>query len=99
MRLGGIMRLKVTSQTRRTLWLNQLRAAKERAEACEAKLERQERRLINRGDDSISKKAFERFINYCMNQGARNALIEVLEDEGTLEESVGLTVEYYAQEL
>ena len=93
MRLGGIMRLKLTRQTRRTLWLNQLRAAEERAK------KKFLTKYKNPTGRTLTRKETEEFIAFERKQGARQALIELLEDEGTLEESLRLTVEYYAQEL
>lgn len=80
----------------RTVWLRQLQTAYERAE--EREREREKRAAGNSEDALVlNKKAFMQYTDYLLAQGGRQALIDLLEDEGTLEESLRLSVEYYVQ--
>lgn len=90
------MAKKGTYNNLRSVWLKQLQEAYKRAE--EREREREKRAAVNSKDVLVlNKKAFIQYTNYLLAQGGRQALIDLLEDEGTLEESLLLTVEYYLQ--
>lgn len=90
------MAKKGTYNNLRTVWLRQLQATHKRAE--EREREREKRAAVNSKDALvINKKAFMQYTDYLLAQGGREALIDLLEDEGTLEESLRLSVEYYLQ--
>lgn len=90
------MSKKGTYNNLRTVWLRRLQAAYKRAE--EREREREKRVAGNSKDVLVlNKKAFVQYTDFLLAQGGREALIDLLEDEGTLEESLRLSVEYYLQ--
>ncbi|MBR6711920.1 MAG: hypothetical protein IKI76_02885 [Selenomonadaceae bacterium] len=87
------MAKKESLRSLRSLWAKQLREANQREhdkwrKKCQKPLGR-----------PPTQKEFDRFCAFEQLQGAREALIDLLTDEGSLQESLRLSVEYYAREL
>lgn len=90
------MAKKGTYNNLRSVWLRKLKEASKRAD--EREREREKRAAGNSKDVLVlNKKAFAQYTDYLLARGGREALIDLLEDEGTLEESLRLSVEYYLQ--
>ncbi|MBR0103074.1 MAG: hypothetical protein IJQ01_06210 [Selenomonadaceae bacterium] len=87
---------KGTYKNLRTVWLRQLKEATKRADERERECEK---RAAGNSKDVLvlNKKEFAQFMDFLLKQGGREALIDLLEDEGPLEESLRLSVEYYVQ--
>ena len=92
------MAKKESLRSLRSLWAKQLQTAYQQADERERD---REKRAKGTSKDVlvINKKAFAQYTQFLLAQGGREALIDLLTDEGSLQESLRLTVEYYAREL
>lgn len=86
------MAKKESLRNLRSLWAKQLQTAYQRANDKMLKKAKGKNR-------PPTDKEFDEFVAFERTQGARQSLIELLEDEGSLQESLRLTVEYHAREL
>ena len=85
------MAKKESLRNLRSLWAKQLQEANQR------ELDKWRKKCQKPLGRPPTQKEFDRFCAFEQMLGAREALIELLEDEGSLQESLRLTVEYYAK--